>query len=67
MLTMVAFGVGEILGCFFIGWIVDRFGSKVAVIVNLIVITIMTGLTLGWLAQFDYTFLTFAMTFSWGF
>lgn len=26
--TMIAFGFGEVFGCFFIGFIVDRFGSK---------------------------------------
>jgi len=50
MLPMVAFGVGEIAGCFFIGWVVDKFGSRVAAIVNLIVMVIMTCLTLGFLA-----------------
>ena len=28
MLAMVVFGLGEMLGCFFIGVVVDRRGSK---------------------------------------
>ena len=46
MLAMVAFGIGEIIGCFFIGWVVDRYGSKVAVICNLVIIIIMGVFTI---------------------
>ena len=49
MIAMVAFGFGEILGCLFIGWIVDRFGSKLASLANLGIIVIMNGVTLGFL------------------
>ena len=49
MLTMVAFGVGEILGCLFIGKIVDRTNNRVAGFVNLFIIVTMTGLTLGFI------------------
>lgn len=45
MLAMVGFGFGEILGGFFIGWIVDRFGTKVAILCNLGIILIMFGVT----------------------
>ena len=45
MLAMVGFGFGEILGGFFIGWIVDRFGTKVAILCNLGIILLMFGVT----------------------
>jgi predicted MFS family arabinose efflux permease len=49
MLAMVWFGVGEILGCLFIGYLVDRIGSKMSSIVNLGIIAIMLGVTFGFL------------------
>lgn len=45
-LAMIAFGVGEILGCFFIGFVVDRFGSRKAAWVNVGICFIMTVVTL---------------------
>lgn len=46
MLAMVLFGVGEILGCFFIGHIVDKYGSRVATVFNIIIMLIMGALTI---------------------
>jgi len=46
MLAMVLFGIGEIIGCFFIGTIVDKLGSKVAQICNIVLILLMTGFTI---------------------
>ena len=46
MLAMVGFGFGEIFGGFFIGYIVDRYGSKVAILCNLVTIIIMFIITL---------------------
>ena len=52
MLTMVAFGVGEILGCIFIGKVVDRSNNRVAGLINLFVLVAMTALTLSFIAQY---------------
>ena len=46
---MIGFGVGEILGCFFIGFVVDKFGSRKAAWVNVAICLIMTGVTLAFL------------------
>ena len=46
---MIAFGAGEILGCFFIGFIVDKFGSRKAALVNVVICLVMTGVTLAFL------------------
>jgi len=43
---MVFFGFGEILGCFYIGFIVDRYGSKVATVFNIINVILMTMFTM---------------------
>jgi hypothetical protein len=49
MLAMVGFGLGEVLGGFFIGYIVDRSGTKIAILCNLFVILLMNGVTLGFI------------------
>lgn len=49
MLAMVGFGVGEVLGGFFIGFIVDKYGSKVAILCNLLIILIMAGVTIAFI------------------
>jgi predicted MFS family arabinose efflux permease len=66
MLAMVTFGVGEILGCFLTGYIVDRFGSKVAVIANLLIIVATTLETLGFIYVYNFNWMAFVMTFLWG-
>lgn len=64
---MVLFGVGEILGCFFIGYIVDKKGSKVATIFNVVIIILMGGVTIAYICVYKYGFLAFLMCFLWGF
>lgn len=49
MLAMVGFGFGEIFGGFLIGFIVDRWGSKFAIAVNVLIIIIMTGITIAFI------------------
>ena len=45
-MAMVGFGVGEVLGCFFIGSVVDRFGSRKTCFVNITICVLMTVVTL---------------------
>jgi len=66
MLAMVLFGVGEILGCFFIGFIVDRKGSKVATLFNLGIILIMGLTTIAFIEYYQYGWLAYFMCFMWG-
>lgn len=63
---MIAFGVGEILGCFFIGWVVDRFGSRKAAWVNVGICLVMTIVTVAFLLLNQYNALAFIMAFMWG-
>ena len=65
-MAMIAFGVGEILGCFFIGFIVDKFGSRTAALVNVCICFVMTAVTLAFLLVDQYSALAYAMTFLWG-
>jgi predicted MFS family arabinose efflux permease len=67
MLAMVGFGVGEVTGGFFIGFIVDKYGSKTAILCNLITILIMTGVTLAFINKFEFNALPWIMCFMWGF
>lgn len=63
MLAMVGFGVSEIFGCFFIGMIVDKLGSRVATIFNVISILLMTGVTMAFVIEFKFNYLAWAMCF----
>jgi sugar phosphate permease len=65
--AMIFFGVGEILGCFFIGWIVDKHGSYRATIVNCMLMTAMGVVTVTYSVVYDFGFLAYLMCFLWGF
>lgn len=67
MLAMVVFGLGELLGCFFIGYIVDKYGSKLAALVDVLIIVLQTLLTLLFLWSNQFNWLAYAMCFAWGF
>ena len=66
MIAMVLFGLGEILGCFYIGFIVDRWGSKRAAFHNIVIVLIMGGITMGFIVQYEFGALAFLMCFMWG-
>jgi hypothetical protein len=42
---MVSFGAGEVLGCFFIGLFIDKVGSKLSAVVNVVLVTVMGVVT----------------------
>lgn len=67
MLAMTVFGVGEVFGCFFIGFIIDRFGSKIATIVIMGIIFVMTALTFAYIGYWEFGPLAYFMCFAWGF
>lgn len=64
---MIGFGLGEVFGCFFIGFIVDKFGSRKAALFNSGICIIMTTLTMIYVTIYDFNALAYAMTFFWGF
>ena len=67
MLAMVLFGVGEVLGCFFIGAFIDKLGSKISVIVNLFIILAMTLVSIAFIMIYKFNSLAWIMCFLWGF
>jgi len=64
---MILFGLGEILGCFFIGYIVDHFGSYKAIYANILIMLIMGIVTVVYAVVNKFGFLAFVMCFFWGF
>jgi predicted MFS family arabinose efflux permease len=64
---MVAFGFGEVIGGFLHGLLIDKIGSKKAVIVNLAIIVCVIGATIISLNSLQYNFYTFIMCFTWGY
>ena len=65
--AMIAFGFGEIFGCFFIGYVVDKFGSKVAGGCNIVIMSVMTLVTIAYTIIYEFSYLGFVMCFLWGF
>jgi len=63
---MIAFGFGEIFGSFFIGFIIDRFGSRNAAWVNVGICSIMTALVVIYFSIGSYSPLAYFMMFMWG-
>lgn len=63
---MVLFGAGEVFGGLFIGWLVDKLGSKKTIYFNLFIITATFACTIGYLSLNSYGFLSFLMAFLWG-
>ena len=64
---MVAFGVGEVFGGFLHGLLIDRIGSKKAVLVNICILIIVIAATELSLNSLEYNYLTFIMCFCWGY
>ena len=64
---MIMFGLGEILGCFFIGKIVDKFGSKKAAYANIVIMVLMVIITVVYILIFQFSVLAFILCFLWGF
>jgi predicted MFS family arabinose efflux permease len=65
--AMVFFGIGEIFGCFYIGFVVDRYGSKTATVCNIINVILMTLFTLSFTIYWEYSNMALIMCFLWGF
>ena len=65
--AMVLFGAGEILGCFFIGWIVDHYGSYKACKANVAIMLLMGIFTVLYAIINKFSFLAYVMCFLWGF
>jgi len=68
MLCMVSFGVGEVLGCFFIGLFIDKLGSKISAVVNVVLVAVMGVVTIMFIKWPEYSpYIAHLMCFFWGF
>jgi sugar phosphate permease len=65
--AMILFGLGEILGCFVIGTIVDKLGSYRATIANIVIMLTMGIVTIIYAIINRFSSLAFIMCFLWGF
>lgn len=64
---MILFGFGEIFGCFFIGKIVDKYGSKKAGYANVLIMLCMAIITIIYCIIFQFGAMAYLMCFLWGF
>ena len=67
MLAMMALGVGEILGSYIMGRLVDKLGLKDSSLINMVLILIASSTVVYYLYRNDYGFLAYFMAFMWGF
>lgn len=63
---MTGLGLGEIFGAIGIGYLVDKYGSKKTVIINLLLLILSIVITLIILNISAPLILTIVMTFLWG-
>lgn len=64
---MVAFGVGEVVGGFCHGILIDRIGSRRTIYANLAILLIVAAVTEWSIYSMKYDWLSFFMCFAWGF
>ncbi|CDW83659.1 major facilitator superfamily protein [Stylonychia lemnae] len=66
MLTMVTFGTGELIGSLFTGWMIDKYGNKKTVTINIVLVSIQTILKLIYLINYKFSWFAYFLTFVWG-
>ena len=64
---MIFFGVGELFGGQIMGFVVDKFGSKVTTLKNVFLAMLMTAVTFTSVDMCEYNYMTFIMCFVWGY
>ncbi|CDW83344.1 major facilitator superfamily protein [Stylonychia lemnae] len=67
LFAMVSLGIGEIVGGFYVGQIIDKFGSKTASISNIALVGMQTIVVLAFIYNNKFSLMVFVMTFIWGF
>ena len=67
MYAMICLGIGEIVGSFVVGQVIDRKGSKVTSYLTVGLILLQTVLMLWFIGQNTYGLLVFVLTFVFGF
>ena len=67
MMAMAALGLGEIFGAIFMGIVVDKISTKNCSLINVCLVLLQTSVVFLYLQIGEYGFLSYAMTFIWGF
>ena len=67
MFAMSLLGIGEVIGCFVIGYVVDKYGSKKAILCNIVLIVMMMSSTIAFIIMYQFNFMAWIMCFLWGF
>ena len=63
---MVALGVGQIIGGVAIGLLLDKIGPKKCSLLNVALVILVSGLTIGYVYKNEYSFFAYVVTFFWG-
>ena len=66
LLAMIPLGIGQIIGGAIIGQIIDRKGMRVGIAFSMVLVTLAFGLMLYYIHVYEFTWLTFLVTFAWG-
>lgn len=66
LIAMVFFGIGEVIGSYFIGTLIDRYSTKMASFVLIVIDVVMIVTTIISIYRLKYDVWTFIMTFLWG-
>ena len=64
---MGVLGIGEMIGSIFMGLVVDKIGSKVGCIVNMICVVIVWAVSFMQIQANEDNILVYIFTFVWGF
>lgn len=66
LFAMIPLGAGEILGSLTQGKFSDKFGSKGGLYLVMGLTVVAFAILFGTVAQYEFSYLTFIMTFAWG-
>ncbi|CDW90286.1 major facilitator superfamily protein [Stylonychia lemnae] len=66
MLTMVSFGIGEIVGSLVSGFMIDKYGNKKTVLLNILLISIQTIIMIICMIDYRFSYFSYFLTFTWG-
>ena len=67
LFAMVSFGFGEVIGGHLTGMVIDKYGSKIGSIKNVILAILVTSVTIISINMGSYNYMTFIMAFFWGY
>lgn len=66
LLAMIPLGLGEVLGGFMLGFVIDKWNQKAGVAFCILTAAVALALVLGWIGLWKFYPLAFIVTFFWG-